>query len=94
MANYWEEEEKKRPKMDWRNAPDSGTAAGKKAISKNALAKKMAQKKFISEPNMKGFTDSWRKSYLKKMQSMQGGEPRLSTKQLSDAYMKEQRGKK
>jgi hypothetical protein len=46
MANYWEEEEKKRPKMDWRNAPDSGAAARKRrAAAKEAALKKMAAKR-------------------------------------------------
>jgi hypothetical protein len=46
MANYWEEEEKKRSKMDWRNAPDSGAAARKKrADAKKAALKKMADKR-------------------------------------------------
>jgi hypothetical protein len=49
MANYWEEEEKKRPKMDWRNAPDSGAAARKKAEAKKAEAKKAALKKMAEK---------------------------------------------
>lgn len=52
MATYWEEEEKKRDKMDWRNAGFS--AAEKKAMAKKAAAKKMAAKKSkVHKPTMK-----------------------------------------
>jgi len=43
MATYWEEEEKKRDKMDYRNAGYS--AAEKKAMAKRAAAKKIAARK-------------------------------------------------
>jgi hypothetical protein len=43
---YWEKEEKSRPKMDWRNAPDSAAVATKRrAEAKKAAAKKLAEKK-------------------------------------------------
>jgi hypothetical protein len=45
---YWEKEEATRPKMDWRNAPDSGSAkeiAKRKAAEKKAMAKRDALKK-------------------------------------------------
>lgn len=52
MATYWEEEEKKRDKMDYRNAGYS--AAEKKAMAKRAAAKKMAEmKKKTFKPTMK-----------------------------------------
>jgi hypothetical protein len=64
------------------------------AAKRNAVAAaraKAANKTKISEPDMSGFTDTWRRNYIEKQRATRGGEPLFSTEQLSKAYREEQR---
>ena len=67
------------------------------AVKRNAVAAaraKAANKTKISEPNMSGYNDAWRKNYINKQRSAKGGEPLFTEAQLMAAYREEQRKSK
>lgn len=51
-STYWEKEEATRPKMDWKNAPDSAVVAAKKRAA--AAAANAKNKKQIKSDMRKG----------------------------------------
>lgn len=56
-----------------------------------AARNKAANKTKISEPNMSGYNDAWKKKYINKQRSAKGGEPLFTEAQLMAAYREEQR---
>jgi hypothetical protein len=78
----------------------ANAVAGAKATRMNAMRNAISRMRNkpkntkISEPDMSGFTDTWRKNYIEKQRATRGGEPLFSTEQLSNAYREEQRNKK
>jgi hypothetical protein len=79
--------------MDYKDSkrPQTGVTAKRAAIARMRNKPKNTK---IYEPDMSGFTDTWRRNYIEKQRATRGGEPIFDTKRLADAYREEQKNKK